>query len=59
MRARCCSAPSSSAGAGVALSAANPKNLLLAVAGAAAIAQTGIDAGEQAVAYAVFVVIAC
>ena len=46
------------AGAGVALSAVNPKNLLLAVAGAAAIAQTGIDAGEQAIAWAVFVLVA-
>jgi hypothetical protein len=49
--------PAKSAGAGVVLSAANPKNLLLAVAAAAAIAQTGISAGEQAVAYAVFAVI--
>lgn len=46
------------AGAGIALSAVNPKNLLLAVAGGAAIAQTGIDAGEQAIAYAIFVLIA-
>ena len=46
------------ASVGFALSAINPKNLLLAVAGAVAIAQTGIDAGEQAIAYAVFVVIA-
>jgi hypothetical protein len=36
----------------------NPKNLLLAIAGAAAIAQTGIPAGQQAVSYVVFVVIA-
>ena len=50
--------PVKAAGAGVALSAVNPKNLLLAIAGAATIAQTGIDAGEQAIAYAVFVVIA-
>ncbi len=42
---------------GVALSAINPKNLLLTVGAAAAIAQTGIDAGQQAVALAVFVVI--
>jgi hypothetical protein len=34
----------------------NPKNLLLTV-GAAAIAQTGISAGEQAVALAVFVIL--
>ena len=50
--------PVKAAGAGVLLSGLNPKNLLLAVAGAAAIAQTGIDAGEQAIAYALFVLIA-
>jgi threonine/homoserine/homoserine lactone efflux protein len=44
-------------GAGAVLAGANPKNLLLAVAAAAAIAQTGIPAGEQAVAYAVFALI--
>ena len=42
---------------GVALSAVNPKNLLLTVAAASAIAQTGVDAGSQAVALAVFIVI--
>jgi len=46
------------AGLGVLLSAVNPKNLLLVVAAAAAIAQTGVGAGKQAVALAVFVVIA-
>lgn len=50
--------PAKAGGAGVALSALNPKNLLLTVAGAAAIAETGIPAGQQAGAYAVFVVIA-
>jgi threonine/homoserine/homoserine lactone efflux protein len=49
--------PAKSLGAGVALAAANPKNLLLAVGAAAGIAQTGIAGGEQAVAYAVFAVI--
>ena len=44
-------------GAGVVLSGANPKNLLLAVAAAAAIAKTGIPGGEQAIAYAVFALI--
>ena len=44
-----------SAGIGVALSAVNPKNLLLTVGAAAAIAQTGVDTGEQAVALAVFI----
>ncbi len=43
---------------GVALSAINPKNLLLVVAAAAAIAQTGTDAAAQAVALAVFILIA-
>ncbi len=42
---------------GVLLSAANPKNLLLTVGGAAAIAQTGVGAGDQAVALAVFVLL--
>ena len=42
---------------GVVLSAANPKNLLLVVAAAAAIAQTGASTGSQAVALAAFVLI--
>ena len=42
---------------GVLLSAINPKNLLLTVAAGAAIAQTGAEAGAQAVALAVFVLI--
>jgi threonine/homoserine/homoserine lactone efflux protein len=50
--------PIKAAGAGVVLSALNPKNLLLAVAGAAAIARTGISTGQQVVAYVVFVLIA-
>jgi threonine/homoserine/homoserine lactone efflux protein len=58
MRALDAFTPPRAAGAGVLLSALNPKNLLLAVAGAATIAQTGIDAGEQALAYAVFVLVA-
>jgi threonine/homoserine/homoserine lactone efflux protein len=49
--------PGRSVAIGVALSAVNPKNLLLTVGAAAAIAQTGIGAGRQAVALAVFVVI--
>jgi len=51
--------PPKALGAGVVLTALNPKNLILTVAGAAAIAQTGIPAGEQAVALALFVVIGC
>ena len=46
------------AGDGVALSAINPKNLLLVVGAAAAIAQTGADTASQAVALAVFILIA-
>ena len=43
---------------GAVLATANPKNLILIVGAAAAIAQTGISSGEQAVAFAVFVVLA-
>ena len=43
---------------GVALSAINPKNLVLTIGAAAAIAQTGISTGDKAIALAVFVVIA-
>jgi threonine/homoserine/homoserine lactone efflux protein len=50
--------PVKAGGAGVVLSALNPKNLLLVVAGAAAIAQTGISTGQQIGAYVVFVAIA-
>jgi threonine/homoserine/homoserine lactone efflux protein len=49
--------PGKAAGLGVLLSAANPKNLLLAVGAAAAIAQTGATTGDQALALAVFVLI--
>jgi threonine/homoserine/homoserine lactone efflux protein len=47
-----------SVGMGVVLSAVNPKNLILVVGAAAAIAQTGASAGDQAVALAVFIVLA-
>ena len=50
--------PIKAGGAGVVLSALNPKNLLLAVAGATAIAQTGISTGQQIGSYVIFVVIA-
>jgi threonine/homoserine/homoserine lactone efflux protein len=50
--------PGKAAGFGALLSGINPKNLLLCVGAAAAIAQTGVPAGEQAVALAVFVLIA-
>jgi threonine/homoserine/homoserine lactone efflux protein len=49
--------PAKAIGAGVVLSALNPKNLLLAVAAAAAVAGLGLPGGEQAVAYGVFAVI--
>ena len=50
--------PARSVAMGVALSAINPKNLLLTVGAAAAIAQTGASSLSQAVALAVFIVIA-
>jgi threonine/homoserine/homoserine lactone efflux protein len=46
------------AGFGVALSAANPKNLLFVIGAATTIAQTGASSGSQAVALAVFIIIA-
>jgi len=49
--------PVAALGLAAALSDANPKNLLLAVSGGAAIAQTGISSGQQAIAYLVFAVI--
>jgi Sap, sulfolipid-1-addressing protein len=45
------------AGVGAVLSGANPKNLVLALAAAATIAETGISGGDQAAAYAVFALI--
>jgi len=50
--------PRKALGAGVLLSALNPKNLLLAVGAAATIAQTGIATSQQALAYLVFAIIA-
>jgi hypothetical protein len=49
--------PLAACGLAAGLAGANPKNLLLAAGGAATIAQTGISAQEQAVAYLVFAVI--
>jgi threonine/homoserine/homoserine lactone efflux protein len=43
---------------GAALSAANPKNLVLTAAAAASIAQAGVSVGQDVIAVAVFVVIA-
>jgi hypothetical protein len=42
----------------VGFSTLNPKNLLLIVGGVAAVAQTGVSGGDEAVAWAVFTVIA-
>ena len=49
--------PGRSMAIAVALSAINPKNLLLTVGAAAAIAQTGVSTGDQAIALAVFVLV--
>ena len=49
--------PVKSAGLGLALSAANPKNLLITVGAAAAIAQAGLSPGGQAVALGLFVLL--
>jgi len=45
-------------GIGALLADLNPKNLLITVGAAAAIAQVGVSAGDQAVALAIFVAIA-
>src|SRR5262245_13966772 len=50
--------PVKAAGVGVVLSAVNPKNLLLAVVGAATIAQTDLSTSQQIGAYVVFVLLA-
>jgi threonine/homoserine/homoserine lactone efflux protein len=44
-------------GLGALLSSVNPKNLMVAVAAAAAIAGTGVDTGQEVIAYAVFIAI--
>jgi Sap, sulfolipid-1-addressing protein len=49
--------PLAALGLAAVLSGANPKNLLLAVGGAAAIAGTGISGSQQALAYLVFALI--
>lgn len=50
--------PPRAAAAGVVLSAANPKNLLLAVGGAVAIAGAGLSTADETVAWIVFTAIA-
>ena len=49
--------PAKTTGMGLLLSAVNPKNLLLTVGAAAAVAQTGASTVDQAVALAVFVLV--
>ncbi len=49
--------PGAALGLGALLAGVNPKNLLLAVGGAATIAQTGIPGGQQAIAYLIFALI--
>ena len=49
--------PAAAFGLAAVLAGANPKNLLLAVAGATTIAQTGIPGGQQAIAYLIFALI--
>jgi hypothetical protein len=49
--------PLTALGFAAVLAGANPKNLLLAVAGAAVIAQTGISGVQQAISYLVFALI--
>ncbi len=49
--------PARSAGLAVLLASVKPKNLLLTIGAAVAIAQTGAEPGGQAVALAVFVVL--
>ena len=50
--------PLKAAAAGVLLGTISPKNLLLVVGGAAALAQTGVPASQEAIAWATFTVIA-
>jgi threonine/homoserine/homoserine lactone efflux protein len=49
--------PARAVAMGVALSAINPKNLLLTIAAAAAVAQAGLSTGSEILALGVFVVI--
>ncbi len=50
--------PLKSAGLGVIVSVVNPKNLILVIGGATAIAQTDAASSDQAIAWAIFVLIA-
>jgi threonine/homoserine/homoserine lactone efflux protein len=50
--------PVKSAGLGVVVSVVNPKNLILIIGGATAISQTNAAGSDQAIAWAVFILIA-
>ena len=50
--------PLKALGAGVALSVANPKNLLVIIGAAAADAETGISGGKQTIVWLIFTAIA-
>jgi hypothetical protein len=50
--------PAKSAGLGVLVSVVNPKNLILIVGGATAIAQTEVSGADQAIVWIIFMVIA-
>lgn len=50
--------PVKAAGAGLLLSALNPKNLIFIVGGVAAVAQLGLSTSDEVIAWAVFTVIA-
>jgi hypothetical protein len=50
--------PAKAAGVGALLSAVNPKNLIITVAAAATVAQTGVTGGDAALVLAAFVLIA-
>lgn len=50
--------PVKAAGLALLLGTVNPKNLIFIIGGVAAVAQTGVSAGSQAIAWVVFTVIA-
>jgi hypothetical protein len=50
--------PTRSLAIGAALSGVNIKNLILIAGGAAAVAQSGVSAGDEAIAWAVFIAVA-
>jgi len=50
--------PAKSAGLGVVVSVVNPKNLILVIGGATAIAETDVSGADQTIAWAIFILIA-